>query len=154
MWALLGWLTLGLIGLCGWGATLLSLRRISQTNQGIDRELQAWREARDRHHEKMLALREADLLLVGAAIDRVRERIDGLTDFLTKQKEEADKWEVGAFLPDDKLAANLENQIRQSEDRFIAAQGPIRYSSRPSPTSGNPSRREPSIQRPRTSGNR
>jgi hypothetical protein len=59
-----------------------------------------------------------------------------------------------AFLPTDKSSADLEREVRRAEDHAIHAGDPTRFSSRPSPTSGNPSRREPSTQRVPRSGPR
>lgn len=75
-----------------------------------------------------------------------------LTRLTDKQQADASLF-VGAFLPDDQSAHEFEQQIKQTEDHAIAAAGPVRFSSRPSPTSARPSRRAPLIQRPKTSGN-
>lgn len=57
-----------------------------------------------------------------------------------------------AFLPTDEQAADIEMQAKRAEDHAISATGQIRYSSRPSPTSAQPSRRGPSTQRVPPSG--
>jgi hypothetical protein len=59
-----------------------------------------------------------------------------------------------AFLPTDQSAADLERDVKRAEDHAISAGDPIRYSSRPSPTSAQPSRRAPSTQRVPRSGPR
>ncbi len=104
---------------------------------------------------------ESGLTLLTAHQARAQEQIEAMAQDVAilrvslqaKQKAEEGLF-IGAFLPDDAQAADLERQIKQSEDRALDARGPIRYSSRLSPTSGNPSRRVPSTQRPRTSGER
>src|SRR5437879_549764 len=62
------------------------------------------------------------------------------------------EWWTGAFLPTDQAAAQIERQVRDSEDHAISATEPIRFSSRPSSGSGRTSRREPSTQRRNPSG--
>lgn len=45
---------------------------------------------------------------------------------------------IGAFLPTDAHAADLERQVSEAEDHAIAAAGPIRYS--PTPSGGSVTR--------------
>jgi hypothetical protein len=147
-WGLIA--TLTLLGLALAGLTLLiwSSRRSRALVEQVSRELDAMREALRVYQDAVddLAAQARNTLRF---LTEWQERVEQERE--AKQKAEAELF-VGAFLPDDAHAARLEEQIKASEDRALAAQGPIRYSSRPSPTSGNPSRREASTQRPRPSG--
>jgi hypothetical protein len=97
-------------------------------------------DARMRHEQRQhdhAALAPQLQMLLEAALSRDRE-----TGIREEQARIA-KLPIGAFLPTDQTAADLERDIRVAEDHFVDSRGPIRFSSRPSPTSGGNSRPEP-----------
>jgi len=84
-------------------------------------------------------------------VDRFNDlgvRVEALKTLLSRPAPPAP--EMYAFLPDSVAEAELEKEILRSEDRSIGAAR--RFSSRPSPTSGNPSRRVASTRRAPFSG--
>jgi hypothetical protein len=68
-------------------------------------------------------------------------------------KEKAELF-VGAFLPTDQSAAQLEAQLKAAEDHAISAAGPIRFSSMPTGRSASGSSARGSTPPVRTSGAR
>lgn len=113
------WTVLGLAGL----QTLLLLWLMVRAGQAVALARAANEQARD----VLLNVRESSALL-GRTVQEVRtaaaEKATGETPW------------VGAFLPTDASAAALEAEVARSEDHAISAAGPIRFSSRPSSSSG------------------
>ena len=104
-----------------------------------------------RQHQTILAFLAETKHDDAAHVDRIsdlRGRLEQINSLLSRPVPPAA--ETYAFLPDAVSEAELEKEILRSEDRSIGAAH--RYSSRPSPTSGNPSRRAPSTRRAPFSG--
>ena len=110
-----------------------------RVRQGMRRFAKEWHE--------VLAQLDEGTAAVEAQIAQLRQHLKDLEPTPSTEP----LW-LGAFLPTDAHAAMLERQVRESEDHAISSAGPIRYSSRPSATSGRGSAREPSTQRPKGSG--
>ena len=94
---------------------------------------------------RLLALEKSLLTPFTAAIKRIDQQ---------RQQEKEVSQNIGSFLPDDQTEAAYERELKQSEKHFIAANGPMQYSSQPSRGSASRSGREPLIRRrsPSSSG--
>jgi hypothetical protein len=94
---------------------------------------------------ELLTLQRSLVGLHQALVPSIQEVLQYLDQ--RKRQEAETAAQIGSFLPEDESAAAFEATLRQSENRFIAANGPIQYSSRPSRRSEGTSRREPLIRR-------
>lgn len=141
---IVGWA--GLILLGWWLSRAISKMHASWTSRwtslqmALERDREAWARSQVERNA-----------LLGALQRDLAEARRSLTLLTDKQQADATLF-VGSFLPDDQSAAEYERTLQQTEDRAIAAAGPVRFSSRPSPTSARPSRRDSLIQRPKISG--
>jgi hypothetical protein len=111
--------------------------------------------ARVTHAEVLTALdvvRAARLEIAAAqhGQDRLREQIEQLA---ATPVAGPTPW-IGAFLPTDAGAAQLERQTREAEDHAISAGGPTRFSPGPTRSSERPSGRGGSRPAARSSGGR
>jgi hypothetical protein len=127
-WVLLGSVILIAVGLSSWMIQRSLTHRL------------------DRHHLQVMLAFDGAANQVAMAI----KELQTLRQEMEKPLPE-EHW-LGSFLPDDALAADLERQARLAEDRSLSASDRRRFSSRPSPTLANPSRRVPSTQRVPSSG--
>jgi hypothetical protein len=99
-----------------------------------------WRHATETR--RRLQLIDAGMESLPQAVIRGVQSV--LEDSRRREQEEQDKLPIGTFLPDDAGVQEMERQFRSADDRFIPAQHPIRYSSRPSSPSETRSAPAPS----------
>ena len=142
------WLLLlaGLVLTSGFSAILICLRYLHKKSNALRDQLAL-------HHTARLA--QTDQLM--AQLERLqleRQTLDRILTFQVKEQETKEKLWLGAFLPTDAHAQNLEQQMMAAEDHAVSAAGPTPWSPLPSRASAARSATGRSTRGARSSGNR